>query len=90
MYGLYDIVCCMKTTVELNDDLLRRAKQVAATEGTTLRALLESGLRSELASRERREYSLIDASVAGRGVQPGVGEGDWDMIRDLIYTGRGA
>ena len=84
------MVFCMKTTVELNDDLLRRAKQVAATEGTTLRALLESGLRSELVAREQREYSLIDASVAGHGVQAGVGEGDWDLIRDLIYSGRGA
>lgn len=78
MYGSYDAVCCMKTTVELNDDLLHRAKQIAAAEGTTLRALLEAGLRSELVSREQREYSLMDASVSGQGVQAGVEEGNWD------------
>lgn len=38
----------MKTTVELPEDLLIDAKKLAAERRTTLRALLESGLRHEL------------------------------------------
>jgi hypothetical protein len=79
----------MKTTIEISDDLLRRAKTTAAAEGTTLRALVESGLRNELRVREQGGYVLPDASFGGNGVQPGINEGDWSTLRDLIYAGRG-
>lgn len=38
----------MKTTVDIDDDLLKAAKKRAIDEGTTLRALLERGLRHAL------------------------------------------
>lgn len=38
----------MKTTIELPDHLLQQAKQRALDQGTTLRALIESGLRHTL------------------------------------------
>jgi hypothetical protein len=79
----------VKTTIEMNDELFRRAKQVAAHDGITLRELVETGLRSELDRRERRRYVLSDLSVDGDGVQPGVTEGDWDQIASIIYAGRG-
>ena len=81
----------MKTTVEIADDLLREAKAVATKERSTVRALLEEGLRLVLGRRRRRgKFKLRDASVAGKGIQPGVDEGDWAAIRDLIYQGRGS
>ena len=81
----------MKTTVDIADDLLNRAKQVAAAEKTTLRALLEEGLRAVLRARRKgRRFRLRDASVDGDGPAEGVVEGDWDETRDLIYRGRGA
>lgn len=81
----------MKTTVEIAEDLLRAAKAVAGKERTTLRALLEEGLRWALDKRKRRQaFELRDASVGGKGVQPGVVEGDWSTLRDSIYEGRGA
>ena len=39
---------CMKTTVEISDDLLIEAKKHAAEHRTTIRALMERGLRREL------------------------------------------
>jgi Bacterial antitoxin of type II TA system, VapB len=39
----------MKTTLELDDSLLREAKGVAAQRGTTLKAIIEHALRREVA-----------------------------------------
>jgi hypothetical protein len=80
----------MKTTIDIADALLVQAKQVAATEGITLRELVENALRRELAERERRgPFRLRRASFSGHGLQPGVTEGSWQAVRDLIYEGRG-
>jgi Arc/MetJ family transcription regulator len=79
----------VKTTVDIADDLLGNAKRRAAMDGTTLRDLVEAGLRRELAARSNREFTLVDASYTGSGTQPGIQEGDWQTWRDLIYEGRG-
>lgn len=81
----------MKTTIELPDALLDDAKRVAARDGTTLRELIESGLRHVVRERRRRKaFVLRDASVNGRGLRPELRDRDWDEIRDLAYEGRGA
>ncbi len=41
----------MRTTLNLNDDLARRAKEAAARERTTLTRLIEEGLRLRLRLR---------------------------------------
>lgn len=41
----------MKTTIELPDELLLQAKQAALEQRTTLKALIESGLRHTLAQQ---------------------------------------
>lgn len=38
----------MKTTIELSDVLMEQAKSAARSQGITLRALIESGLRMAL------------------------------------------
>ena len=43
------MLSCMRTTVDLPDELLIEAKKRAVDRRTTLRALLEAGLRAELA-----------------------------------------
>jgi hypothetical protein len=44
----------MKTTIEIADDLLIRAKKRAAEERSSLRCLVEAGLRRELARGSKR------------------------------------
>ena len=81
----------MKTTVEITDTLLEEAKRVASNEATTLRELMEEGLRRALADRkQRRKFRLRRASFKGKGLQPGIATGSWDRIRELAYEGRGA
>ena len=57
----------------------------------TLRALIEEGLRRILKRRQRRgDFRLRRATFRGNGLQPGVREGSWERIRDLVYEQRGA
>jgi len=82
----------MKTTVEIAEDLFARTREVAQREGTTLRNLIEEGLRAALARREQQVpvYQWPDLSVAGEGLDPEIDEGSWEPLRDRIYAGRGA
>jgi Arc/MetJ family transcription regulator len=78
----------MKTTIEISDALLERAKALAAREGTTVRALVEDGLRQVLRSRRGGpEFRLRDASVGGHGLSPEFRDATWDKIRDAVYEG---
>lgn len=81
----------MKTTVEISDPLLQKARRRASREGTTVRALIERGLRKVLDERAGdRPFTLRDASVGGNGLQDGAKGLSWDQIRELSYKGRGA
>ncbi len=81
----------MKTTVELPEGLLREAKRVALRERTTVKVLIEKGLRGEIQSRTaRRGFKLRRASFRGDGLVSGRSLRDWDAIRDLAYSERGA
>lgn len=64
----------MRTTVRLDDDLLRRAKRRAAATGRTLTSLIEDGLRLVLARPARAaRRPRADLPVSGRGgTLPGV------------------
>jgi succinylarginine dihydrolase len=80
----------MKTTVDISDNLLEEAKKLAAREGTTVRALIEQGLRQIITARKRPGvFRLRKATFKGQGLQPGVSTATWDQIRDLAYEGRG-
>jgi hypothetical protein len=81
----------MKTTVEIPDRLLEEARKLAAREGTTVRALIEAGLRHVLAERRRPSaFRLRRATFAGDGLRPEVAGAGWDRIRELAYEDRGA
>jgi hypothetical protein len=80
----------MKTTVEIPDSLLAEVRRLAAREGTTVRALVEQGLRRVIAERKQsRGFRLRRATFKGDGLQPGVAAASWERIRELAYEGRG-
>jgi hypothetical protein len=80
----------MKTTLEIPDPLLREARKIALRERTTLRALVEQGLRKVISERKAAPpFRLRDASFGGQGLAPELREADWETLRDLAYEGRG-
>ena len=80
----------MKTTIDLPDTLLEEARRVAAERATTVRALVETGLRRELRERARKSsFALRDASFKGRGLRPEVENASWESLRELAYGSRG-
>jgi Arc/MetJ family transcription regulator len=75
---------CMRTTIDLNDELLREAKRRAVQEGQTLRELVEAALRRHLGRGGRRQaYRLRWGTERGR-LQPGVTLDDRDALFDLL------
>ena len=79
----------MKTTIEISDALLEQAKRRASERSTTLRALVEEGLREVLSARRVGSFVLRDASVSGNGLRAEVRDGSWDRILELSYESRG-
>jgi hypothetical protein len=78
----------MKTTIEISDGLLDEARKVASREGTTLRVLVEAGLRKEVRERrQRKAFRLKRASFRGRGLRPELAGAKWEQIRELAYEG---
>lgn len=62
------MVTHMKTTLDLSDALFFDAKQTAKQHQTTMRALIEAGLRhvlDELKTPPKQVFKLRNASVAG-------------------------
>jgi hypothetical protein len=75
----------MRTTIRLDDDLLRQAKRVAAERGTTLTALIESALRRALAPAPAQTRSPLSLpTFRGDGLQPGVDLDDTASLLDLM------
>ena len=80
----------MKTTVQIPDSLFEEARKVAHRDRTTLKALVEEGLRRIISERKRRNtFQLRKATFKGKGLQPHLAGASWDKIRELSYEGRG-
>jgi hypothetical protein len=81
----------MKTTIEISDPLLETARQVAVREKTTVRALVEEGLRKVIVERQQsRGFKLRRATFKGKGLQPQAAGASWEQLREMIYEGHGA
>jgi hypothetical protein len=79
----------MRTTLNIDDRVLRQAKKLAAEEGKTLTRVIEEALRERLSPRARggKKFKLRLLTKSGR-IIPGTNLAD----RDLLYErmeGRG-
>ncbi len=84
------MVTHMKTTIEIADSLFAEARQLAVREKTTLRSLVEEGLRRIFQERKQApRFRLREASFRGKGLRPEISEGDWESVRTMAYEGRG-
>jgi hypothetical protein len=64
----------MKTTLDLRDDLLARAKELAAKKRTSLTKVIEESLTLRLRSRQasRRKLNELPVSVQSGGLRKGI------------------
>lgn len=74
----------MKTTLNLNDELLREAKKRAADEGTTLTHVVEQGLRAVLNDEEPPAEPYVFSFPTVDGGELMVDPADRDALYDLM------
>ena len=79
------MVTHMKTTIEIADDVLARAKRAARRERKTLREVVDEALRQRLTTGPAAPFRLRKHPFQGQGRHPMVAEGQWETVRDLIY-----
>lgn len=78
------MLCCMRTTLDLDDGLLGRAKEEAARSGRTLTALVEDALRAALAERDEPEAGPAELPTSAGKPRPGVDLDDTAALLDLM------
>jgi hypothetical protein len=75
----------MRTTLNLNDDLIARVRRVAGRTGKTLTEVIEEALREHLsgARTEDQAFELEWVTVSGK-LQAGVDLDDRDALLELM------
>lgn len=76
----------MRTTIRINDQLLRDAKARAAQMGCSLTSLIEDCLRQTL-SRQAPDFKRDQVKlhvVSGKGLKPGVDLDDSAKLLDIL------
>lgn len=82
------MLSCMRTTLDINDELLRAARAHAADQRKTLRATVEQALREFLAGPVRTRSDAPPIPVfRGQGVQPGVDLTDNAALEAIMDAG---
>lgn len=79
---------CMRTTIRVDEQLLRDAKAHAARTGRTLTAVIEDALRASLQRTQLAPAEDVAPPVfrprRRRGLQPGVDLSDSSTLLDLM------
>ena len=80
----------MKTTLDIHDELLARAKRHARETGRPLRAVVEEGLRRVLARPvPRSRYKLPDLRAGDPAASDPLERYSWPELRETIYGDHG-
>jgi hypothetical protein len=76
----------MRTTIRIDDELLKEAKQLAARTGKSLTAIFEDALREVLARQHSSagKDSVRLVTVKGSGLMPGVDLDDSASLLDRM------
>jgi hypothetical protein len=75
----------VRTTVRLPEDLIRRAKRKAATDGKSLTELIEDGLRIVVRDSSRKPGRRVPPPVssASGGLMPGIDLNDSAALQEI-------
>jgi hypothetical protein len=80
----------MRTSIDIPDPLLRRARKLARERGTSLRALLLDGLQRTVAgSATSKAHRMKDLSFGKGGLDEGLSWSDTERIDAIAYGDRG-
>jgi hypothetical protein len=79
------MVIWVKTTIDIANGLLMEAKERARRDQTTLRELVERGLRTVLSEPEPSTRPPFKPVTGRLEPLPGVDPYDWDAILDSVY-----
>ncbi|MCE2397454.1 MAG: type II toxin-antitoxin system VapB family antitoxin [Gemmatimonadetes bacterium] len=76
----------MKTTIDIHDELLARAKRHARRRGRSLRSVVEEGLRDVLAGGASPEpYRLPDLSIGDPTDADPLEAFSWQDLSEIIH-----
>jgi hypothetical protein len=70
--------------MDINDELMRRAKRKAADDGVPLRDVVEDALRRYLSEKRAANGYKLKWSTEGGELMPGVDLDDRDALFDLM------
>ncbi|HEV8599241.1 MAG TPA: YlcI/YnfO family protein [Gemmatimonadales bacterium] len=76
----------MRTTIRLDDGLLRRAKAQAAASGRSLNDFIADAVRAALALRASRGGAVELPTFRGLGFQPGIDLDDSAALLDVMES----
>ncbi|MGZ3972004.1 MAG: hypothetical protein ACXV9R_09035 [Methylobacter sp.] len=74
----------MRTTVDIDDQLLRYAKQQAVQQGCTLKQVLEDALRDFFSHQVMTHEPVQLETFPGAGLKPGVNLDNGRSLNDIM------
>jgi len=74
----------MRTTLNIDDELLNSAKHRALEENVSLVRVIESALRETLSKPRVKRGTIRLITTSGSGVKPGVGLDNGRLLLDIM------
>ncbi len=83
--GRYNMGRNMKTTIDISDSLLKKAKAAAKQRNTTLKQVIEDSLRLSLGLDTTKTFKLKNCSYGKDAQASDFPSLDWEKIRGHVY-----